>query len=325
MENTTDVIDRLESTIKTLIENAWRNDLNISRVREWYSQFNQSTNPQENEQIQFLFLLTKFMYFGNREIMQMLRSLYNDSFKYDMIRKIREQHQDTLDEDFLNESFNDVLGATRFLGIGNPSESGAYLLYKFRQANQLSKELFINTHEIFTPLAAESSGRRRREFSIANPTINRYIFIDDMTASGQQAIDYSKDIVSVIKELNPNAEVCYFVLVATSRAIQRLQEESMYDRVETVFKLGSSFHCFENGSRYYKDEDNFSNRIFTRESCCKYDSLLENPDYVLGFDNSQLLISFEHNTPDNVPPSFWSDGKEETPWTPVFQRFHKIY
>jgi hypothetical protein len=53
-----------------------------------------------------------------------------------------------------------------------------------------------------------------------------------------------------------------------------------------------------------------------------YGSLLSG--HPLGYKDGQLLLGFAHNTPDNTPPIFWSEGHRE-PWSPVFIRYDKQY
>ena len=55
----------------------------------------------------------------------------------------------------------------------------------------------------------------------------------------------------------------------------------------------------------------------------KYGSRLmgmENQAHWHGYKDSQLLLGFTHNTPDNTLPIIW---KEEN-WIPIFKRYSKI-
>lgn len=323
-----EIIEGLESKIKGLLARAWKDsDLNLAQVKSWYSQFNKDHNPLKNEQVQFLFLLSHFMYFGKNEIQEMLRSIFRDLYKYPTIHHIRKQYSDTLDEDFLNGKFEEDLKKTRFLGIGNPSESGPYLLYRFRQINELPKKLFINCSDAFKYVETKgANGRDRLDVKIADGDVKNYIFIDDITCSGSQAHAYSLNEIAAIKKLNPQAKVYYFVLIATENAIEFLQNNTVFDGVDAVFKLDGSFKCFEFDSRYYQNENSLEyDREFTRDMCKKYDKLLAGEKYELGFQQSQLLLSFEHNTPDNVPPVFWSDGSITKQWKSPYKRYHKKY
>lgn len=327
MSDRSEEIERIESIINTLLETAWEDTgFKLKNVQNWYKQFEESEDPEQDEQIQFLFLLSKFLYFGKKEMMEMMRSLYRDLYKYPTIHDIRKKNGNTLNEDFLNEEFKRTLNRTRFLGIGNPSDSGSYMLYKFRQANDINKNLFIHSHEIFSlNKETDDSGRERQVANINSADVDHYIFIDDLTCTGSQARQYSEEIVAPIKELNPKAKVHYFVLVATEHALIHLRHYTAYDNIDCVFKLDETFKCFDSKSRYYKNEKKTFDRTYTETKCRLYDTKLQHPSYQLGFGQSQLLLSFEHNTPDNVPPIFWSEGQGDYGWEPIFKRYHKKY
>lgn len=65
---------------------------------------------------------------------------------------------------------------TIFLPLGNPSESGALILYNFRTANALPKRVFNQPIDWSTKLS--------------DGNIDDIVLIDDVTLSGSQAIDY---------------------------------------------------------------------------------------------------------------------------------------
>lgn len=324
--STNDILEELENKIKRLLERSWKDkDIKIKDVRDWYSQFESSEKASENYQLQFLHLLSKFTYFGRKETSFLLKTLYKDFVKYPEIRNFRRQNNDTLNEKILLDNYTKKLSKTRFLGIGNPSESGSFLLYKFRQENSLSKKLFISPIEIFqTKVEKIPDGRELTIVDIADKEIENYIFIDDLTCSGSQAIKYSRDVISDIKNLNPDAKVSYFVLVATQHAITKLKQETKFDRIDSVFTLDDSFRAFSSNSRYYSSES-FLSKSNTKIKCFDIGIQLEGPAFALGYDSSELLLSFEHNTPDNVPSIFWSEGNDNQPWSPIFKRYHKKY
>ena len=195
------------------------------------------------------------MYFGNLELRELLKCLYRDLFKYYIVRSIRKANSDTYDITFLEEKFQEELEQTRFLGVGNPSESGVHLLYYFRQENELQKKYFINTHEIFKQVEEErivdSSVEKYLRTDLANPKIKRYIFIDDFCVSGSQAKEYSKDIVSNIKKLDSTIEVSYFMLFSTEYGKQQVEKSTQFDLVKSIFTIDESFRCFSDDSRYY--------------------------------------------------------------------------
>lgn len=192
--------------------------------------------------------------------------------------------------------------------------------------NNLEKGCFINTHEIFkTNLIKEKDANdvdiSRIDIKIRNNNIKRYVFIDDFCGSGTQAKDYSKDIVEQIKHINKDIEVNYLMLFGTEDGINSVKNETKFDKVETVFTIDNSFKCFSDNSRYFCKPINEIEKDFCKNMCEKYGNTLWNM-HPLGYKDGQLLLSLFHNTPDNTLPIFWV---ENTNWTPIFKRFHKIY
>ena len=89
------------------------------------------------------------MDFGNRQMRELIRVLYRDLFRYPIIEAVRRRNRDTTDSALIQRQFERRLHKTRFLGVGNPSESGCHLLYYYRQMNSLPTNLFIHGHQIF--------------------------------------------------------------------------------------------------------------------------------------------------------------------------------
>ena len=277
-----------------------------------------------------LFLLSNFLYFGNRQIRELLKSLYRDLYRYPIIEGIRRSHYDTLDPKVISDCFQEALGRTLFLGVGNPSESGSHLLYYFRQENGLSKSRFDHTYRIFERKRL-SKWRllwnllfRRRDATLGTlvlryPDIDRYVLLDDFCGSGEQGESYSHEIVEDIKRLKPSATVAYFVLFATSNGIAALRSRTAFDSVKCVFELDSSFRCFDAKSRYFVDPPAEISSITAESLCRQYGGQLV-PSCPLGYGDCQLLIGFHHNTPDNTLPIFWY-----VKWTPFFVPENGLY
>jgi hypothetical protein len=156
------------------------------------------------------------------------------------------------------------------------------------------------------------------------PTISRYIFIDDFCGSGKQATEYSQDIVEQIKRLNPDAFVAYYVLFATSEGMDKIRRETAFDAAKAIFELDSSFKCFSSNSRYFRSHSSEIDPVFCENMCVRYGISMVAAPHVLGFDNSQLLIGFHHNTPDNTLPIIWYNEPSGIPWKPIFRRYPKL-
>jgi hypothetical protein len=327
----TDLENVLFKKLKILNETTWENRANREKISDWLNNYKDT-----NEKLNALYLLAQFMYFNSMQMRNLLKSLYRDLFKYQIIDKIRKDNGDTIDLDLIEERYSEQLNDTKFLGVGNPSESGVHLLYFFRQENKLSKRLFINVHEIF-----KRTNTGKIEFQY--PDVKNYVFIDDFCGSGDQAKFYSSEIVEEIKKINPAINVSYLMLFATKKGKDIVLHETKFDKVEAVFELNDTFKCFDSSSRYFIHSPKEINFDFTLKFVGEYGEKLmksiikkENPRLEdnelenlaklnkLGFKDGQLLIGFHHNTPDNSLPIFWYD-EEDLPWNPIFRRYNKKY
>lgn len=319
--------DKLMSKIYAYYQTIWKEKWREGIDLEWLSNFDDIDEEKlDKEKINMLYLLSKFMYFGNDELRQLLISLYRDLFKYPIIASIRKTNGDTTDATFINMKFLDELEATRFLGIGNPSESGVHMLYYFRQECKLSRKYFINTSDIFTTYKISEqlpdlTSRTYLKSEITDCAIKRYVFIDDFCGSGSQATQYLKQLVENIKFENPDIEVNYLMIFGTEYGINEVRKLGLFNNVEAVFTIDETFKTFSNDSRYFKiPPDESIDRVFSKATALKYGTKLFNPP--LGYGNCELLLGLYHNTPDNSLPIFWSEQNE---WKPIFKRYHKIY
>lgn len=308
-------ISDFQRKIKVLNERIWEGKATWPNVERWLRNFTGEILSEDEERLYSLHLLSHMMYFGDREMRALLKSVYRDTYKYPIIESIRKANNDTTDEALLRSSFDIELLSTRFLGIGNPSESGTHLLYSFRQENGLPKDLFINAHEIFT-----STGGGKRALRTSN--ISRYVFLDDLAGSGTQAQEYSREILVDLKLMNAKARTAYYVLFATSSALSNIRANTLFDDVNCVYELDESFRCFSDQSRYFRSNDEFDPKISENISR-NYGSKLI-PQHPVGYKESQLLLAFHHNTPDNTLPIVWAVKASNPPWHPLFRRHDKL-
>jgi hypothetical protein len=125
-----------------------------------------------------------------------------------------------------------------------------------------------------------------------------------------------------MKRLDPNVRVSYYVLFATQAGLKKIGRESAFDNVGCVIDLDGSFRAFGKRSRYFTRCPKRVTLRSSRAFCLKYGQrLFSDP---LGYRNSQLMIGFHHNTPDNTLPIFWY-GEDESIWRPIFKRYQKYY
>jgi hypothetical protein len=320
MTTHSDIIDKLQTKFKALDEALWESRAKWPHIEKWLAQFAPASDLADDEQIQMLFLASHFMYFGIREIRALLRSLFRDLYQYKIVEQIRRDQNHTKDRQLITTEFRNALAKTRFIGIGNPSESGSHLLYYFRQENRLGKQYFLNSHEVFSRVGWWRFFLTR----VRDKSIDRYVFIDDLCGSGSQAAAYSKNIVQPLKQMKRGIRVSYYTLFATTVGLNEVRSLGWFDDVATVVELDESFKCFSGTSRIYKNEQPPYDKTKAADISRRYGAKLA-PDFPLGWRDGQLLVGFCHNTPDNTLPIVWYDEPEGVPWTPLFRRFPKHY
>ena len=329
-------IQKREITEKEIYENIdilnkilWDGRVLKPTIQEWLSNFS-----GKEEQDAALYLLSRCMYFNQVNTRYLLKGLFRDKYRTPILKEIRERKNDTMDEVVIEEAFRIRLMNTRFLGVGNSAESGDHMLYFFRQENGLPvNPLFTNIDELLQK----------------NEDIEQVVFIDDLCGSGSQ-VRYEKKLRECIRTLRAKEncpKISYLMLFGTTTGIHNVRnlkfkdtEQRWFDEVEAEMELNETYKCFGDFSRYFKDEEK---KAKCTEMCLKYglgmaDKLTskERPDltgqkrdeYVrscaLGFGDCQLLLSLQHNTPNNTLPIFWfeEDGDD---WKPIFKRYNKVY
>ncbi|OAE17230.1 hypothetical protein A2T76_06585 [Pseudomonas brenneri] len=234
----------LESKIRTLINHAWDSEVTWAEIEAWLNNFDGSFLEKSEEQLYAIFAISKYMYFGKRLVREMLKSLYRDHFYSPMRQRIRRNFNGTLDHRIIDNAYTLELNSTRFIGVGNPSESGAHLLYYFRQVNYLSKDLFVDLAAALTYQV--SRDRSEILYDIREKKITRLVFFDDIVGSGTQASEYLTPYLSGIKATNPSIDIRFMSLFATSAGLSKLNESKLFDgKAMCLFELDESFKAFD--------------------------------------------------------------------------------
>lgn len=330
-------VQKKEITEKDIYENIdilnrilWDGRVLKPTIQVWLSNFS-----DKDERDAALYLLSRCMYFNQASTRYLLKALFRDKYRTPILQEIRESKGGTMDEMVIESEFRVRLMRTRFLGVGNSAESGDHMLYFFRQENGLPvNPLFTNIDELL----------------LKDEDIEHVVFIDDLCGSGNQ-IKYDKKLKECIKMLRAkkkSPKISYMMLFGTITGIQRIRnlffkENGLkwFDEVEAEMELNESYKCFGDMSRYFKDEEK-KNKY--KEMCLKYGMALidkiadrdfndpltdeKRAAYIrscaLGYGDCQLLLSLQHNTPNNTLPIFWFEEEGED-WKPIFKRYNKIY
>jgi len=313
-----------ERRLRVLAVQAWDGEVRWPDIESWAKSFTDNIASNQDEELYALFALSRFMYFSRRLTREMLKALYRDHFEAPMMQRIRRNLKGTKDVSLLRKQYQNQLSATRFVGLGNPAESGAHLLYVFRQVNYLAKDYFADILSVF---ASEPSRTRagEMEYQIRDASVNRIVFFDDIVGSGTQAKLYLPGELKRIRASNPNFELDFFALFATKKGLERLNAPELFNgRATCLFELDSSFEAFSADARYFADSPEWFEVSNFEKMARQYGSKLQSK-WPVGYKDGQLLLAFAHNTPNNTLPIFWDQGSPQTPWHPIFPRFDKLY
>ncbi|WP_089606605.1 phosphoribosyltransferase-like protein [Acinetobacter piscicola] len=320
----TEKFTEIEADLEILTAQVWDHVIEMPEILEWLKQFDGQVLPEEEEKEYMLIALSKFMFFSQRMIREMLISLYRDNFKAPLIQQIRRENNNSLDFKFLDEQYSNELKLSRFIGVGNPAESGAHLLYIFRQVNDLRKVLFRDLYHSFEP---KTNSNNTINWCAREPNIKRYVFFDDFVGGGTQITSYLKENLLNIKKNNPTIELSFLSIFSTTEGLITLNKPEIFDGKATcLFELDDTYKsCFAD-ARYFNKLEKFDMDKF-KKIVNHYGSYLY-PNYPLGHSNCELMIGFSHNTPNNTLPIFWKNGYIESlqnDWFPIFKRFEKNY
>ena len=267
-------------------ECAWRNNLGKADIDRWLSNFDGSFTLVEREHHLALWLLNNFVYYNKDEVRPLCSNLF--SHYLHLLVQENPSHADprTLEQE---------LRKTTFTHLGRPSESGGFLLYLFRQENDLRVSSFIGTD---AQLALTE----------------RLVVIDDVSLTGDQASSYLRNLRPKLTSL----KMAYFLaLMTTDRARSRIQTSGF--ETYSPIDLHEAESCFSTGSRIFHLSP--ADQSETRAFCLHYGARCF-PSHPLGFGDESRLLAFFYNTPDNTLPIFWAT---EGQWNPLFRRYHKNY
>jgi len=320
-----DTFDFLRSRITVLNTRSWENKLQWNSVEKWLENFDgRSGQSKEIEQLHALFILSRFMYFGGREVRVLLRALYREKIVVPFVQRARSSQQNTRDLNMVEAQLSVMLDNTKILGIGNPSESGPHLLYFFRQENSLSKKRFMGASEIIEATRTQDGSFSR---TIRYPDVTDYFFIDDVCGSGETACEFSKSVLEEIASMVDASKVSfhYYAIFGTEAGIKEIRDKTVFgENSGAIYELDETFASLSTNSRFLKNHPDDIDPDIVRRVCLFYGELLW-PGLPGGFDNNQLVLGFGHNTPDNTLPIFWGhrDHTAQIPWEPAFQRHWK--
>ena len=310
----------LYEKIKTLNEFPWEGRTPRGAIDEWLDNFRGRFASAPLERAHALYLLSKFLYFGEKEVRALLRAMFQDLVRNQLTVEARKCVANYNDFDEVHQAFVEELDRTRFVALGSPSESGTYLLYQFRQENRLLTNSFPYLGDLVTGPLSDSST------NWVNPEIKRLIFIDDFCGTGQQVTEMAGETVpqlqSAARNIGTDLEIWYLTLFATTDGLEKVEQASLFQQVGSLSVFDDSYRVFGHNSQYFIDSPDYIDKDKCEEIISHYGNYIF-PQAPLGYGNCQLLLGFRHNVPDNTLPVIWLN--QRTPrWRPIFERSHKL-
>ena len=203
--------------------------------------------------------------------------------------------------------FDDVL----VVPLDNPGKSGWQYGNVYVVENRIHKQNVVDKSNLATRLA---STRR---------AIRGVVFVDDFVGTGDNAIEHLSALSEPVRERLRRADLAVsLVLVAGFKeGIERLEAwlaaQDLPIDVYPQEMLEDKDRAFHSESRFFEDtsERLAAQRLFT--------TLGEriSSDNPLGWKDSQALVVFETNVPNNTLPHLWAERNGRRPWIPLFPRF----
>ena len=294
--------DKMYNEVKRLIVVAWNSAISIAQVDTWLNNFTGDyLGDSQAEKALAINVLLNFTYYSKDEIKHLCKVIF-DMYIHTKISEYINSNTYLELSDSQKEAR--IINNTKFISLGMPSESGALVLYWFREANSLPK--FV--------------------FQINDKIPENFVIIDDVSLSGSQAVRYLDDI-----ENNNDRHVYFLCFFCSEEAEKKIHEKHPNITIISASKIYDNCKAFSNNSVYFNKETVDFKEI-TKELFSHYgekvvkgyptpeDAYMEK--YPLGYGDSQQLFGFFYNTPNNTLPLIWISNAG---WKPLFIREEKNY
>ena len=282
----------------------WEKRLTNNILTAWVENFSGQHLSADVEKRVAVQLLKNFIYYGEQEINCLCRAAFS-LLKRQRIIENPSQYA-SLNTD---AAITQYTSSCRFSYIGRASESGAMLTYNFRQENRLSYLQFVEPSAFLT-----------NEYSQNELATLNIVFIDDFLGTGKTTCDFWDEKVLAIKQRCYQAKFHFIALIALQKAIERVKNHTGLDVICPQI-IDNSYRVFDSNSRIFQEA---GERNIAKSICSFYGNRIFSGEDALGYKDSQALIGFHHNIPDNTLPVIWAEKqKSGKKWYPLFKRKQK--
>jgi hypothetical protein len=190
--------------------------------------------------------------------------------------------------------------------LDGPGKSGARFAKLYIDENDIYHESLVERGQLKATLS-------KRE------DVQAIVFVDDFVGSGHSASDYLQTFLNECQDVVKAKSIRIFLLsVCGFETGRRYVEEHLSSDVPEIHihfcdSFDQSSVCFGDQSRVFTDQNE---RARARDIAEKKGVLLCKPA-PLGYSDSQSLVVFSHNCPNNTLPILWEKNRE---WIPLFRR-----
>lgn len=202
---------------------------------------------------------------------------------------------------------------TKFVGLGRAAKSGPHQVYFVKQA--ISSNASLNS--IIDTKAAFLAQAELPELANHDAPI---ILVDDIIGSGQQAITFIDELISRFPEF-AERDLAYCTVAGFEAGLRRVETQAKPLRgdVYTGYELREQQRAFaKDNPIWYSENDRKRAKSWATEIGR---SLTGSEEHALGWENTEGLVCFSYNIPNNTLPLFWHTGQPENRWSNLFDRF----
>ncbi len=257
-----------------------------------------------------LVLADNILYYNLDDIRTLYRYILTNKVKIHLINeKFQPNTLSNIDGWFVDYLQNKCI----FVSFGRAGKSAASMSYIFEQSHEIEGLRYMDLNQFLI-----------KPGDLAQ--VEKVFLIDDFIGSGKQAStewkkkenekDPESKSLSDIKGSNRQIDFIYLALAGYHEGRKAI-EATMPVKVILGQELDDRFKCFSNNSVVFKDADlrATAKKIMEEKGRVLY-------KFPLGFDNMELAVAFEHNTPNNSLPVIWKKPKDGS-WFPLFERYEK--
>ena len=193
--------------------------------------------------------------------------------------------------------------------LGMSGKSGSSCQYSYRQANKIHSACAVSPEQLLETLSHSD-----------DPKL--VVFPDDIIGSGRTCIEAFRQFQEEMRrrEINAEQHIFYLVSVVATEEGQKAIEDAFGGALTVLVwkQLEQVDRAFSKKAKIFDSE---TQRIEAHQLVEEIGKELE-PKHPLGWQNGQLLVTFEHSCPNNTLPIFYKRagtyrGKE---WRPLFPR-----